>query len=113
MEVVVEQHPGEAVGSCLGQQKAKAGEEAFAVVIVQEDGASFDPPDDDVLEQAWDVDAGMSWHVRDKRGETLKIKNVPFSRERPLFPLSIHWVSNTKTRCPYSCTTNTTSRSAS
>jgi hypothetical protein len=62
VDMVVEKGPGVAVGFGFQQKGAETGEEIFPVLIIKEDGAPLDPSDDDVLKQAGDIYAGMSWH---------------------------------------------------
>ena len=60
--MIVEQGPGVAIRLGFRQKQPESGEEIVPVLIVKENGALFDPSDDDVLQQTGDIDAGLSRH---------------------------------------------------
>lgn len=62
--MVVQQRPGETVGTRLFKKPRKAGDERLPIVVVEEYGPPFDPADNYVVEETGNVDACSSWHWR-------------------------------------------------
>lgn len=62
VEVVGGQRPGKAGGTGFEQEGAQAGNEPPTVVIVRKDVGTRNATDDDVLQQTWAVEEGMSRH---------------------------------------------------
>jgi len=62
MEMIGDKRPSKAVGASFHQQAGQALYKATSIIIVQKNIGTFNPPDDDVLQKARDVDSSLSWH---------------------------------------------------
>lgn len=62
--MIWDKRPSEAVGTCFNKKAAETIKEPTAVIIIQKDIGAFDTTNDDVLQKAWNVEAGLSWHGR-------------------------------------------------
>jgi hypothetical protein len=63
MKMIIEQGPGKAPGARLLQKGRKACEKILSVLIVKKDVASFDAPDNDVMQKTGNVYTGITWHT--------------------------------------------------
>jgi hypothetical protein len=62
MKMVRNQCPGIAVGSGFDQQPLKTLDKALTIMVIEKDFRALDAAYDDVLQQARDIDAGLSRH---------------------------------------------------
>ena len=62
VDVIVQESPGKAVCTGFSKKSGKAGGKWKAIFVVKEDGAFFNAPDDNMVQNAEYVDSGGSWH---------------------------------------------------
>ena len=77
VNVIVEQSPGRADGFGFSKQTAQPLDKIFPILIIKKDVGSGDPSDNDMLQQAWDIDTSLAWH-----GGSI-IEDVDFSTMSP------------------------------
>ena len=62
MEMVGNNCPSQAVGICLLQEAGEALHKELPVSIIAENVPTLNPPDNNMLQQAWYVESRLTWH---------------------------------------------------
>jgi hypothetical protein len=65
MEMIGDQSPGKTVGFSFDKKAAEAGKKLITVIIVQKNFGPFNASYDDVLQEAGDIESGLSRHGRE------------------------------------------------
>lgn len=60
MEMGIQQSSGETLRLGFGKQAGKAGEELFAILIIEKNRMLFNPSEDDMMQEAGEIYAGLS-----------------------------------------------------
>jgi hypothetical protein len=81
--MIFEKCPGMATRLCFQQKPSQPFQIIFPIAVIPKDLAAFNPPDDDMMQNSWSIQAGSSRHNSFLISRSLSIsielfKGVPF-----------------------------------
>lgn len=75
VKMIGDEGPGQTVGPGLLEQSRKPVNKGLPIMIIDKDRGFFDAPDDDMLQNTGDVQAGFSWHAEKDSKQSLDFNN--------------------------------------
>lgn len=73
--MIGDEGPGQAVGPGFLEKSRKPVNKGLPIMIIKKDRGFFDAPDDDMLQNTGDVQAGFSWHAKKDSKQILDLNN--------------------------------------